>query len=423
MHKLPSYPEIENYVYEHLAMEYEHQIPAEIWRSLYHPVTNFEALFHEIGEPLWFTWKEYRFPVFIYDNKAASEEIDPVSPLPFDPILNAFLFLSGWQEWNTVERDRYGRFRYDESLQIEHDFATTPVANIYFKLLTGKADSNGHAVRERGIQNIAFSHDIDRLYSGWIEELGYLGRNFNFRHFISYIPKFFQRADKSNDAYFQSMLDLLEIERKYGIRALYFFLTSETKYDADYAIQSPAIVQLLQQVKQDGHKIGLHPGLETYRNQQRLSEQKNKLEQALGEPVEILRQHYLQYDATVTPQIQSISGFTSDYSLGFAESPGFRNGTAMPFYSFNFESGKKNSLLEIPLFFMDGTVSHYLKNDRQENFDLVMNELEKIRRHFNFNFSILFHNTAYTEYKYRGFTAFYLRLLDWVKANKISTEI
>ncbi|MCE3294351.1 MAG: hypothetical protein K0R65_65 [Crocinitomicaceae bacterium] len=423
MQRLPSYSVIESYVHEHLEMEYGHTVATENWRSLYVTQENFEVLFSNIGEPRWYTWKEYRFPVFIFDPASAVGEINPASPLPFDPVLNAFLFLSGWQEWNSNERDRHGRFRYGDSLQKRYDFTAVPVVNIYFKLLAEQALAKGYSIQAKKKQNIAFSHDIDRLYCGWIEEAGYLLRNFSFRHALSYTGVFFSRVQKEKDPYFQSMQQLIAIEKQYGIQALYFFLASQNKDDADYDIQSQAIVKLLQQVKGNGHKIGLHPGLETYKNEQRLGEQKKKLEQALGSPVDILRQHFLQYDVQVTPEIQEKCGFTVDYSLGFAEHPGFRNGTCMPFYSFDFSRGQKNSLLEIPLFFMDGTLSHYLRNSREENFEMVTRELEKIREHFSFNFSILFHNTVFTEYKYKGFTAFYLRLLDWVKANKIDTKI
>ena len=422
MYRLPSYSEIEPYVFEHFEFAYRSDFSREELKKSFHPYNDFEESFRKIPEPRWYEWKDYRFPVFIYDPSIKAELL-PGYPLPFDPVLNAFLFLSGWQEWNNDKRDQYGRFPYEQSLQAKYNFTAVPVVSIYFALLADKAAESGLNITKTERRNIAFSHDIDRLYSGWMEELGHLLRNFSFRHLRSFIPIFLKRTNKTNDPYFRSMQDLLTIERKNNIRALYFFLASKNKKDADYHIDSPVILRLLKQVKTDGHSIGLHPGLGTFKDKTKLAGQKQALERALGNQKDILRQHFLQYDSTQTPEIQKQCGFATDYSLGFAEFPGFRNGSCLPFYTFNFEKGEKNQLLEIPLFFMDGTLSHYLKNDRQQNFDFVMNELDKIRKHFSFDFSILFHNTVFTEYKYKGFTAFYLRLLSWVKEKEVTTEI
>lgn len=50
------------------------------------------------------------------------------------------------------------------------------------------------------------------------------------------------------------------------------------------------------------------------------------------------------------------AGITEDYSMGFADAPGFRAGTCKPFYFYDLKNEKASSLKIYPITFMEGTL-------------------------------------------------------------------
>ena len=120
------------------------------------------------------------------------------------------------------------------------------------------------------------------------------------------------------------------------------------------------------------------------------------------------RQHFLRYDVLKTPFIQESLGITEDYTLGFAEQYGFRNGIANPFYLFNFEKQRAFNVLHVPLVFMDVSLVNY---NLEKEFENVLSFLQEPVLAFNCSFSVLFHNSVFTEGKYTGFEDLYKKLI------------
>jgi hypothetical protein len=128
------------------------------------------------------------------------------------------------------------------------------------------------------------------------------------------------------------------------------------------------------------------------------------------------RNHFLKFN--LPDLIESIenSNIQVDYSLGYAEVIGYRNGYSLPFVPFNLALNRKCTFVEVPLTIMDGTLSAYKK--------LTYHEAKKLASSFmqshseNSVISILWHNSHYTDYKYEGYPRLYEDLL--VLANKSS---
>ena len=124
------------------------------------------------------------------------------------------------------------------------------------------------------------------------------------------------------------------------------------------------------------------------------------------------------FDTAKTTGILEKSGIKYDTSLGFAECTGFRRGTCHPFYLYDFEQNKTSTVLEIPLIVMDTTLRNkkYMgfapEKTREDIFKLV-DEVKK----FNGIFSLLWHNTYFSEYKFTGWKQIYLDILEYCKNN------
>jgi hypothetical protein len=57
----------------------------------------------------------------------------------------------------------------------------------------------------------------------------------------------------------------------------------------------------------------------------------------------------------------SLAGFKEDFTLGFAKAPGFRSGTAIPYYFYDVEQDTLSDLLVRPTIMMDSTLITHLE--------------------------------------------------------------
>jgi peptidoglycan/xylan/chitin deacetylase (PgdA/CDA1 family) len=95
-----------------------------------------------------------------------------------------------------------------------------------------------------------------------------------------------------------------------------------------------------------------------------MKNEKETLESITGSAMKGIRQHYLNYDNRITPEIQYLSGFKYDSSIGYKpdNGAGFRRGASFPF-KVMLPSRKVTDLLEIPLIIMDGALDKAIKID------------------------------------------------------------
>lgn len=115
--------------------------------------------------------------------------------------------------------------------------------------------------------------------------------------------------------------------------------------------------------------------------------------------------------------LQSI-GATSDASLGFAEQPGFRAGTAHPFRAWDHDAGAPLELVVIPLALMDATFDErYIGiRDRAERRRRCVEVLDAISR-YRGSASLLVHNDRLCNGADDGWTSLYRYLLRRVRSS------
>jgi hypothetical protein len=73
------------------------------------------------------------------------------------------------------------------------------------------------------------------------------------------------------------------------------------------------------------------------------------------------RQHYLRARLPQTYRALLSCGIEEDWTMGFADQPGFRAGTAHSFLWFDLEENRSTALRIYPFHVMDGTLLHYLR--------------------------------------------------------------
>ena len=135
----------------------------------------------------------------------------------------------------------------------------------------------------------------------------------------------------------------VELEREHGVAATYFFTAypgrDGHRYDCTYDFGdacsfrgSPTTVaDVVRTLDREGFEIGLHGSYNSALVPGRLAAEKGALESGTSLTATSTRQHFLHWDARVTPRLQREAGFSADSTLGFNRNIGFRAGTTLPF--------------------------------------------------------------------------------------------
>lgn len=163
----------------------------------------------------------------------------------------------------------------------------------------------------------------------------------------------------------RAALELLDTERKQGIRGTWFVLcgtpTLRTmrRGDLTYTPESTAARRIIGAVSDDGHEIGLHGSFDTTERDALLREQRTRLARLAREPVAGVRQHYLRMRQTATPRAMAAAGFAYDSTCGFPDRNGFRAGVADVFSLWDDGASRTLELDEAPFVWMDRALSKY----------------------------------------------------------------
>lgn len=254
----------------------------------------------------------------------------------FDALGLIFLLVSRIEERDTQRTDRYGRYRCEDDIQVQHGLYGRAAADeamaALARLVTGAANPPSATT-----YRVLVTHDVDRLkaYHRPIEPLRLAaGDLLKRRRPVG--------ALKRLGAYFsaepwESVNDLLALSERHGYQSQFYFMgPSNEPFDSPYVLaMAPLLRRVSDRIAERGHAIGFHPCSGTATDAQLWQSQRDRLEAVLGRPVREGRQHGLLYRADTTPDIWDGAGMTADYTLAYPERDGFRSGStrALPAYS------------------------------------------------------------------------------------------
>ncbi len=370
----------------------------------------------DIKTIIWKEWKNKLIP-FIFDieeNEIISIDNNNVI-INFDIIAASFYFLSGWQEFIESNKDTYGRFRFIDSIQYKLDIINIPIVNYYFDILKYSIEKSYKIkidYRNKKDNFVTFiSHDIDTCESAWLQGSKSEIKNNNF---ITPIKLLYNKL-LFTDKWF-NFNEIIELEKKLKINSTFFFLCKKGKKNnipnADYTISKKKFKKVFSYIINQGSEIGIHGSIGTY-----IDSEKLELElKTLKNNIKGNRFHFLYFDIVKSPIVLQKCNIKYDSSLGFAEHYGFRNSYCFPFFLYNFENDSSTNILEIPLILMDGTLQNkrYM-NINQENIIPKIHLLIKEIKKFNGVFSILWHNTHFSKYKYAGWKEIFIKIIELCK--------
>ena len=106
------------------------------------------------------------------------------------------------------------------------------------------------------------------------------------------------------------------------------------------------------------------------------------------------------------------AGITHDYSMGYANEPGFRAGTSVPFPYFDLLTNEPTNLIIHPITLMDVTLRDHLRLKPDQALQLIQNYI-KVVRSAGGSFVSIWHNESLGDTgKWKGWRQVYEKMVE-----------
>lgn len=328
------------------------------------------------------------------------------------PLLEIFYTINSFHEFKQSEDsfDELGRFKFSHSIQFHTGIHKNQILFLMLDLIGNDPEFGKFLSVHSHKSYFYLSHDIDSVHGALLQDGAWALKNGRLDVILKLIFNVIMlRPDWLN-------MDLImKTESEKDFVSTFYWLVNKGKIDArqtnsDYNINSNQIVKTIEALTKNGFKNGLHKSISNESFKQELEKTPFKAKDN--------RYHYLKFKLPQAYSEIEMAGLETDASLGFAEHYGFRNSYGYPFHPYNTEKNQAYSFLEIPLNVMDGTFQRYMKIPVNETANLIIRFMEENAQ--NALISILWHNTFFSSYKYKGYLDEYKKVLDYLYQNKFN---
>lgn len=367
----------------------------------------------------------------IFDNRISTQQIRIIvnegvpqilfqgNRTDFDFFSAVFYMLSRYEEYLPFVPDRHGRFPASEGIAFKGNFLDIPVVDFWVQRFRQQLlDKFPDLVFKPEKFRAVLTFDLDVFYK-------YKGRSGS-RQLMSAAKdvvtlkwnNLFRRLKVLSgmkgdpyDVYYTIEKNI----RNSQLEAIFFIPCGRrSRFDNNLSPQNSTIKRKIRELKKYA-SIGLHPSYKSSDNPGNLVREKSVLEKILNEKVKSGRQHFLRFKLPGTFQTLANSGMECDYSMGFAEAPGFRAGTSKPFYFYDLKNERQTSLKLYPVCWMDATFLNYVHSEPTHALKIAEDLIEKIKQ-VNGYFIPIFHNDVLTR---EGFLNVHLKIVeDVIKAGR-----
>lgn len=326
--------------------------------------------------------------LFMHDSKSA---------MTFDPFAASFFMLSRYEEYLPHRRDQYDRFIAEDSIAVQKGFLQTAVVDRW--LLHLKQILKEH-FPELKLQSRKYEYiltlDIDNAFAykakGMLRNLGAAIRNLS-KGDLNTIAKQFKVLLKREMDPFDSYNYLMNIQKRYHLRPIYFFLLADYGLnDKNISHQSRSFQSLIKSIA-DYADIGIHPSFGSNYKKEKLHSEILRLERITKREVYRSRQHFLKLHLPDTYRHLVEEDIQEDYTMGYASALGFRAGASFPFPFYDLDEEVELKLKVYPFMVMDATLKYYLKTEGEEALEQIKRIIDEVKE-VNGTFISLWHNES-----------------------------
>ena len=332
----------------------------------------------------------------------------------FDILSAVFYMLSRYEEYGNKTKDKWGRFPARASLAYKNDFLHLPLVDGWLQ------DFFNHVITRYPLFNIdkkttvSFTYDVDIAYA-------YKGRELTrqagsaMKDILRVNPYNLAQRTAVLAGYLEDPFDTYTYIKNETINPVFFFLLSEkkTKYDRNINPKKEVLKNLITDIK-TWSPVGIHPSFYSSEKEKKLTAEKKILEAMISDNIFKSRQHYLKFSVPQTYRLLLKNGITEDYSMSFAEAPGFRAGTCTPFYFFDVEKDEATSLKLYPACIMESTFRDDIVipvTDVLPYFKQYFDEVNKVAGHF----ICIWHNDTLAANNKQHFRWLHQQILQYIR--------
>lgn len=314
-----------------------------------------------------------------------------------DLICNAIFQLGRWEEQQSAMRDEHDRFPAHASLAARSGTLERPLLDETARQLQAclKLRFPDWQPSTPDFQ-IALTHDIDsiRAFPEAKRALRRAGGDLLKRKSpLAALRSLRGGLSPKHDPFITGIRNLAQLSEDHGLSSTFFVQTAEAGPN-DEGYDSSELTPLIDSLRKKGHSFGFHPGYSAARELERLADEKARCDALLGEARYPTRLHYLRQQLPDTWRQLAALGLREDWSLGYADLPGFRAGTCHPYTAFDLEADSELDLRLVPLIAMEGTLKQYCELTPDALLDRALALAEQCRA-VGGTFTFLWHNSSF----------------------------
>ena len=338
----------------------------------------------------------------------------------FDIFAASFYLLSRYEEYLPHEKDMYGRFAHENSVEYKEGFLNLPLINIWLQDFAKKLKKkfpDGSLHSTSNFQPLTFNfqptYDIDIAYS--YKHKGLL------RNIGGFLKSPSLERMKVLTGNLKDVFDCYDwlntLHKKYQLEPTYFFLVAEKngEYDKNILPHKNGMWQLVKK-HTALYEIGIHPSWQSNAKVSLLKTEMEWLAEMSGiKHITVSRQHYIKFSLPQTYRTLIEAGIHDEFSMGYGSINGFRASVASSFYWYDLEKEAQTSLRIHPFCFMDANSYYEQKQNKEQVYEELMHYYNVCKAVNGTLITIWHNNFLGTANEFRGWREMYSTFIAQVR--------
>ena len=326
----------------------------------------------------------------------------------FDVFAAIFYLLARVEEYTSTKIDEHNRFPSSASQLVAKNLLQIPVVDKWVESLRTQLNSTYKFALIEPSYSATSTIDIDHIYAykgkSTLMSLGSMGKD------MLTLQGSKLKARLGKDP-FDTYASMIKSNKDNGFAPTFFMLTAErAQYDKSFSPSHPLFMTKVMELSSQ-YELGIHPSYQSNEDVKLLTQEITNLSTLTNQRITKSRQHYLKMRLPQTYRNLLENGIEEDYTMGYADSVGFRAGTSQPFYWYDLESDKVTTLKVIPFCIMDVTLRKYLGHSPDAAIGLIEDLVSSIRA-VGGHCCFIWHNSSfYAAEGWSGWDKVYTKLL------------